>query len=251
MVYVPVKLYSAVESTKALSFNMIRESDKCPIKYVRVCKNTGEEVPWSEIVKGYEYKKGDFVMLTDEDFEKAYPRKSKSIEIQDFVDKNEIDPSYFEKPYYLEPEKGAEKTYILLREALKKSNKVAVATFTIRKKESLAALLVKDNVLCLNQLYYEHEIRSPSKIDISDDKVSKKELEMAINLIEQMAAPWKPEKYKDTYDEELRKIIEAKIQQKPVEVDEEEPIPTEADALIEQLKASLAKMKTTKEEQEA
>lgn len=157
LVYIPIRLYSAAPVSKEIHFDMLRKGDNCAIKYVRVCQSTGEEVAWNDIVKGYEYRKGDYIIMSDDDFAKAYPKKTKTIDIQDFVDRKEIDPKYFEKPYFIEPTKEAAKTYALLREALKKSGKAALAKYVIRSKERLGLILVEDNMLYLNQMRYPEE----------------------------------------------------------------------------------------------
>ncbi len=245
LVYIPVRLYSAAPVSKQIEFDMLRKDDHCPIKYVRVCKSTGEEVPWNDIVKGYEYRKGDYIILSDDDFKKAAPQKTKSIDIQEFVDRSEIDPKYFEKPYFLEPEPQAAKTYVLLKEALKKTGKAALAKYVLRTSENIGLILVEDDILYLVQMRYADELRVPKDLDIPTNvKVSPKELEMALNLIDQMTAKFNPKEFKDSYKEDLMKMIEGKAKNKKlVKVDKEEPEATEADDLMAQLKASLKSMK--------
>lgn len=239
LIHIPITLYSATKD-RALDFDMLRKDDLCPISFARVCRTTGEEVPYDEIVKGYEYREGDYVLLDKEDFKRAAPEKSETIDIEEFVNEDEIDSMYYEKPYYLEPGKGAEKAYVLLREALTQSKKVAVATFVFRSREDLVVLKAHNDVLILNQLRFHEQIRDyrelklPKKVD-----VTRKEIEMAIKLVEQLEGKFNPKQFEDTYTEELEKIIQAKAKGKKLK-----PVPnpakdTNTTDLIEQLKASL------------
>ena len=249
LVYIPVKLYSAVSETATLDLHLLRKKDACRIKYVRVCESTGEEVAWKDIVKGYKYKKGDYIILLDEDFEKAYPKKSKALDIINFVDLAEVDPKFYEKPYFLEPEKEAAKTYILLREALKKSNKAGFAKFVMHNKEHIGLLVAEGEVIYLYQMHFAEEMRKPTEVKVPSANVSKKELDMALHLIGQMTEPFKPEKYKDNTKHELLKIIEAKAKrgktQKPLErATKKKPIKVdESSDLMKMLKASLVHSK--------
>ncbi|MDX2003458.1 MAG: Ku protein [Chitinophagales bacterium] len=243
LVYIPVKLYSATPSNSGLDFDMLRKSDQCPIRFARVCKSTGEEVPWGEIVKGYQYRKGDYVILQDEDFERANPKRSKTLEIVDFVSREEVDPMFFEKPYFIEPTKEAAKTYVLLREALKKADKIGLTRYAFRSKEHIGALMVENDIIYLNQMRFKEELREPEDVDIPDHKISPKELDLALNLIDQMTAPFEPERYKDTTKEELLKIIDEKVKGKKPSKKTKTPEPTETNDLMKMLKASLASMK--------
>lgn len=243
LVNIPVKLYSATAG-KGLNLDMLHKKDLSPIRYARICRADGKEIPYEDIVKGYEYQKGDYVILTDEDFKKANVQKTKAIEIQDFVKETEIDPIYFEKPYYLEPEKGAEKAYVLLRESLKKSKKIGVAQFVLRNREHLAVIKPFEKVLILNQLRYQDEIRKPDDLNLPDAKVGgKREIEIALALIDQLTSHFKPEAYKDTYKEELERVIKAKAKGKPVKAKGKEPEPTDVADLMAMLRASLEKEK--------
>ncbi|MBX4187042.1 MAG: Ku protein [Candidatus Doudnabacteria bacterium] len=243
LVNIPIKLYSAT-SGKTLSFDMLHKKDLSPIRYARVCRVDGKEIPYEDIVKGYEYQKGDYVVLTDEDFKKANVKKTKAIEIQDFVKENEIDPIYFEKPYYLEPEKGAAKAYVLLREALKKSKKIGIAKFVLRNREHLAVIKPFGNVLLLNQMRYQDEIRRPDDLNLPETKeAGKREIEIALALIDQLTSHFKPEEYHDTYTEELERVIKAKAKGKPIKAKGKEPQPTEVTDLMAMLRASLEKEK--------
>lgn len=189
------------------------------VRYAKICKNEEKEIPWSEIVKGYEYEKGEFVILTQEDFEKANVKKTQTLEIIDFTNEKEIDPIYYDKPYYLEPEKSANKAYTLLREALKASKKVGIAKYVLHNREHIALIKAYKNVLILNQLRYSSEILSSEKIEVIEkEKVSEKELEFAIKLIDQLTQPFNPDEYRDTYVEEIKKVIEKKAKGQQVEV---------------------------------
>ena len=238
LVYIPVKMYSG-STTHNLDLDMLRKGDACPIKYTRVCKNDGEEVPWDEIVKGY--KEDDFyIVLEDEDFEKAKQEKSKSIEITDFVDIGDISPRYFDKPYLLEPDKEAKNPYNLLRYAMIKSGMGGLAKFVMRDREHLALLMADEKVIFLIKMRYNRDLRSPDELDLpKNTKPKKKELDMAVKLIDQMKGPFKPEKYKDSYQEKLKKIIKAKAKDKeykPAGKRKKTPAPKD---LLSQLKKSL------------
>jgi DNA end-binding protein Ku len=239
LIYIPVRLYSAVQSEE-LDFDLIRRGDQCPIHYAKVCRETGEEVPYEEIVRGYEYKKGEYVLLEEEDFKRANAQKTQMIEIVSFVEEDEIDPKYLEKPYYLEPDKGAEKVYALLRSALEKSGKVGVARFVIRTREHLAMLKAEEKVITLNQMRFHSEIRPTDDLKLPGKAgVTQKELDIAVKLVEQLSGEWKPEAHKDTYIEDLKRIIDEKIEGKPAEPLDEEPIPVEVTDLFSKLSESL------------
>jgi DNA end-binding protein Ku len=240
LVHLPVNLYSATVQKK-LSFNYLRKKDLCPIKYVKVCKFTGEEVPYGDIVRGYQYQKGDYVVLQDEDFKRASVEKSETIEIIEFVQANEIDEIYLEKPYYLEPQKQAQKAYVLLRDALKKSKKVGVARFMLRTREHLAIIKPEDDLLVLNQMRFHDEIRDPSGLNIPKTaKYSKKEIDMALQLIDQLTDTFKPTDFHDTYSEELQKVIEAKSKGKLKRFKKGKvPTPTAVPDLMSKLRESL------------
>ena len=216
LVNIPVKLYSAVQQQE-LDLDMLSKKDMSPIRYARISKATGKEVDYKDIVKGYEYEKGHYVVVTDEDFKKASPEKSKTIDIQDFVDENEIESIFYDKPYYLEPDKGAAKAYMLLLKALEKSKKVGIAHFMIRNRERIGALKVVNGVLVLNQLRYCSEVRRTDELNVPEsEKISAKEVELATKLIDQLTEKFEPRAYKDTYVEELKKIIEAKAHGKKI-----------------------------------
>lgn len=211
---IPVSLKKAEEG-KELSFKMLDEKDHQPIKYKRVNAKSGKEVPWEQIVKGYEYESGQFVIMNKEDFAAANPKATQTIDIQDFVDFDDIDLMYFEKPYYLVPQKSGIKGYFLLVEALKKTNKVAVAKVVIRSKMHLVCIMAKDEYLILEMLRFAHELLDTDEVDYLEDtqkpKFHAKEIKMAEELIEGMSAKWDPEQYQDTYVDDVMKIINMKV----------------------------------------
>lgn len=242
LVNIPVKLYSAVE-TKELKFNLLHKDDLSPVRYARVCRRDGKEIPYEDIVKGYEYEPGDFVVLADEDFKKANMKETSSIEIINFAQEKEIDPILFEKPYYLEPEKS-KKPYALLREALEKSKKVGVAKFVLRNKERLGIIRPEDNLIVLEQLRFKEEIRKPDGLKIPEANTSvKKELELALQLIDQLTVQFDPNQYKDTYTKELKDVIEAKAKGKTPRAKGKAPEPVKVHDLMAVLKKSLEKQK--------
>ena len=237
LVYIPVKLYSGSESHD-IDFNMLRQGDQCPIKYVRICEKDGKEVPWKEIVKGHKID-DFFVTLTDEDFENARSGKSESIDIEDFVKIEEINPRYFEKPYLLEPEKGAGKTYNLLRQAIADSKMAGISRFVMRNREHLALLMADDKILYLSQMRFHDELRKADDLKIPSSKPAKQELEMAAQLIKQMSTSFNPSKYKDSYQKNLAKIIKAKSENKEIKKPVEKAENTAVKDLLSQLKKSL------------
>lgn len=211
LVNIPIGLYSATRK-EDLSFRQLREGDLSQIRYKRVAEADGDEVPWEKIVKGYEYEKGQFVVVTDEDFEKAAPEASQSIDITDFVELSEIDPIFFDKPYYLEPQKGGKKAYALLRETLKQTGRVGIAKVVIKTREHLAAVKPKGDALVLELMHFPEEVLDAGGLDLPrEEEIGKKELDMAKTLVETMSGEWEPEKYKDEYREKLIKLIEEKV----------------------------------------
>ena len=239
LVNIPVKLFSASEPSE-LDLDMLDKKDHAHIKFKRVNENTGKEIPWNNIVKGYKYK-GDYVILDDKDFEQASPKKSKFIEITDFVLEEEVDPVYYETPYFLAPEKSGTKAYTLLREALKKSGKAGIASFVLRSKEHLCILRPYKNAIVLNRLRFAEEIRDVADLTLPKDKPKPGELKMALNLIDQLTASFDIKKYKDTYTAELKKLIKAKATGKTVKQPKMKVTHRKADDLMSQLKASLKK----------
>jgi len=211
---IPVSLMKA-EQDHSLSFSMLDSSDLSPIKYKKINAKTGKEVPWNKIVKGYEYEKGEFVVMTKKDFATANPEASGTIDIESFIDLAEVDPMYLEKPYYVVPDKNGIKGYFLLVEAMKKSGKVAIGKIVIRTKQHLGLIMVHEDYLILELLRFSHEILSSHDVDyfagLKRAKFSAKELKMAQDLIEGMSEPWKPEQFKHTYNEDIKNIIHKKI----------------------------------------
>jgi len=214
LVNIPITLFSA-EQKSELQFKLLDKRNRSGIKYERVNEDTGEEVPWDQIVKGYEYEPGNFVILTDEDFKQAAVEATQTIEISDFVDLDSIEYIYFEKPYYIVPGKKAEKGYVLLREVLKRTGKVAIAKVVIRSRQYLSALIPQGTGLVLNILRYYPELRDPAEFgfpsgSIEDYKISEREIEIAEMLVAGMSAEWEPQKYHDEYREALMEWIEKK-----------------------------------------
>jgi DNA end-binding protein Ku len=239
LVNIPVKLFSASQASE-LDLDMLDKKDHAHIKYKRVNEETGKEIPWNNIVKGYKYK-GEYVILEDRDFEKASPKKTKFIEITDFVSEDEVDSVYFETPYYLQPEKSGSKAYALLREAFKKSGKAGIGSFVLRNKEHLCILRPYKNVIVLNRLRFAEEIRDPSELTVPKEKPKPAELKMALNLIDQLTASFDIKKYKDTYTAELKKLVKAKATGKSIKQPTLRVTHRKADDLMSQLKASLKK----------
>jgi len=211
LVNVPVELHSAKKHAAELDMTMLDKRDLAPVGYKRVNKASGKEVAWGDVVKGYEYKDDKYVVLSDEDFRRANPEASRTVDILAFVDLSDIEPQYFEIPYYLKPEKRGEKAYALLRETLQKAGKAGVASVVIRTKQYLAALVAQDDLLVLNTLRYAEELKAPSELEIPRAKVTPKELDMALRLVDDMADKWHPAKYKDTYRDDLLKRIKEKV----------------------------------------
>ena len=246
---VPVKLYSAV-SKQTVRFRELREGDGSRVKHKRVAESDGKEVPYEKIVKGYEYAPDQYVVLTKDELSALEPQRSRAIEIQDFVDLDDIDPIYFEQPYFLGPDKGAARAYALLVQAMKESRKVAVARFVLRNKEHLAAIRPMDDVLTLTTMRFHDEVTSPSDLDgeVFDEEKPKKpdqrELEMAKQLIGSLASDFDPDQYRDEYREELLDLLERKAAGKEVvSAPTEEPKPTKAPDLMAALEESLAAVK--------
>ena len=237
----PVKLYSATAG-REIDLDILHKTDLSPIRYARVCREDGKEIPYEDIVRGYEYRKGDYLVLTDEDFEKVNLKKTKSVEIEEFVDEKEIEIIYPEKPYYLEPDKGADKAYVLLREALKKSGRVGVGKFVLRNREHLAIVKPMGDFLILNQIRFPEEIEKPKELTTPDVKTPvKKELDMAMNIIEQLTEHFSPGKYKDTYRAELNDMLKQKAKGIKPKPKGKEPEMTKAHDLMLALKKSLEK----------
>ncbi|MBA3737528.1 MAG: Ku protein [Actinobacteria bacterium] len=242
LVTIPVSVYPATEE-KTLRFNQLHDEDGGRVRMKRVCSIDGDEVGYEHIVKGYEYEKDRYVILTDEDFEAIPVESSRAIDIQQFVELEEIDPMHYKKSYYLVPEETGAKAYALLREALNRSGKVGIAKVSFRDKEHLAALRFRDDAFVLETMYWPDEIREADfgGVDVSA-KIRPNELEMAQTLIENLTADWNPTEYKDEYREALMRIVEAKINGEEIEIVEPEPTAKVVD-LMEALKASVAAAK--------
>lgn len=211
LVNIPVALHNASQ-VEELKFRLLRSSDLSPVNYKRVAQVDGKEVPWDKIVKGYEYEKGKFVVLKDEDFRRVDLEATDTVNIVDFVDLEQINPVYFYKPYYLEPLKGAKAAYSLLRTVLADTNKAGISKIVIRTRQHLAAVKCNGDLLVLELMRFEDELVSPSAISIEKDKpLAKRELNIAKNLVEQMTEDWDPSRYTDEYKSALMKLVEKKI----------------------------------------
>jgi DNA end-binding protein Ku len=247
---VPVRLYSAV-SSRQIRFKELREKDGSRIRHKRVAEEDGEEVAYEEIVKGYEIAPDQFVIIGRDELEALDPKKTKTIEIEDFVDLDEIDPIYFNQPYYVGPAQGAERAYALLAQAMAEQRKVAIARFVMRNKESLAALRASNDgdVLTLATMRFADEVVPPDQLgdalgDVAEVEPKDREVEMAKALIESLSNDFDPDSYEDTYRADLLELIERKASgEKIVQADSEEPKPTKAPDLMAALEESLAAIK--------
>jgi len=242
LVNIPVRLHSAVQAKERISFRLLHKKDLSPIRYERVCQKEGEAVDWKDIVKGYEYSKGKFVVLTDEDFKAAAIESSKTIEIMDFVAADEIDPRYFETPYYLVPAKGGEKAYALLREAIKRTGMVGIGKITMRSNSlHLAGVKSVGQALVLEIMRFADELVTESDFTFPTDAgVRPQELQMAEQLVGNLSQSFDPSKYTDDYHANLMKIIRAKMKGKKIEVPEAvEPESTQVVDLMTRLQESL------------
>ena len=220
LVNIPIALYPATRREE-LKFRLLRKSDLSPVNYRRVAEKDGKEVPWDQIVKGYEYEKGRYVVLKDEDFERVDLEATQTVDIQDFVDQEEIDPMFFYKPYYLEPQKGGDKAYALLRDALKDSNKVGIAKVVIKTRQYLAGVKPEDGALVLELMHFADELADPQKLHVPKKlEIGKREMTMAKSLIDSMSSKWEPQKYKDDYREALMEVIEEKVEAGGKEIEE-------------------------------
>lgn len=239
LVNIPVRMYKA-SSEDRLEFHFLHKKDHAPVRYVRVCQADGEEVAYEDLERGYEYKRGEYVVVSDADFEKANVRKTKTIDIVSFADAGDIDPVYFERPYYLEPEAGAGKAYALMREALRRSNKVGIARFVFTNRERLGVVKLMDEVIVLGQIRYPSELRDVKGLELpSAEQAGEKELEMALALVGQFVERFDPSAFHDTYREDLERLIAAKVAGKKTVALGEAPEPTRAKDLMTTLRASL------------
>jgi len=240
LVNIPIELHTAVRNHRP-KFRMLHAKDKSPVKFERVCIRDGHPVAWDDLVKGYEYAKGHFVIVTKEDFHTAALEKTRTIDIIDFVDDEQVDDRYFDVPYYLVPAKGGERAYALLREAIRESNRIGVAKFILRDAQHLCAVEVIGDALVLSVMRFADELVDEKQFEFPAAKgVRPQELQMAKSLVETLAADWDPAKYTDQYRENLMKVIQAKIKGKQVHLDEgEEPRQAEGVDLMERLRRSL------------
>jgi len=257
LVNIPIALYPATRREE-LKFRLLRKSDLSPVNYKRVAEEDGKEIAWDQIVKGYEYEKGKYVVLKDEDFQRVDLEATQTVDIQDFVDQEEIDPMCFYKPYYWEPQKGCDKAYALLRDGLKDSGKVGIAKVVIKTRQHLAGVKPEDGALVLELMHFADELADTGKLHVpKKTEVGKREMNMAKSLIDSMSAKWNPEKYKDDYREALMEVIEEKVEAGGKEIEEKPkkaPKPTKVIDLVSVLQKSLeqtgAKKKATTKSRE-
>jgi DNA end-binding protein Ku len=240
LVNIPIELYSAVRDHRP-KFRLLHAKDESPVQYERVCQREGKSVAWEDLVKGYEYQKGQFLVLTKDDFKTAAVEKTKTLDILDFVDPDEIDERYFETPYYLQASKGADRSYALLREAMRESGKVGIAKIILRDTQHLAAVEVIDDALVLTMMRFADELASLEEFTFpSASGIRPAELKMAVQLVENLSAAWQPEKYTDEYVENLMRVIRAKLKgRKPKLVERETPRGADVVDLMTRLRASL------------
>jgi DNA end-binding protein Ku len=240
LVNIPIELYSAVRDHRP-RFRLLHAKDESPVSYERVCQSDGKAVGWEDLVKGYEFEKGQFVVLSKDDFKTAALEKTKTIDILDFVDPKEIDERYFETPYYLQPGKGADRAYALLRDAIRKSGKVGIAKIILRDAQHLAAVEAIGEAIVLTMMRFADELA-----DLADFKspraegIRPGEMNMALQLIDSLSAKWEPEKYTDEYTDNLMRVIQGKLKgKKPKLQDRETPHQADVVDLMTRLRASL------------
>jgi DNA end-binding protein Ku len=241
LVNIPVELKTAVRADH-ISFRFLHKADLSPVKYERICQAEGEPVPWTEIVKGYEYEKGKFIVITEEDFKAAALEQSRTIDILDFVKEKEIDPRYFETPYYLVPSKGGEKPYALLREAIRQTGSVGIGKIIIRQTQHLAGVKVVGDALVLEIMRFANELVDAKEYNFpSREAIRPQELQMAEQLVANLAEPFDPTRYTDEYRANLMKVIKAKMKGKKVKLEEPEGEAHDSDVLdlMSRLRASL------------
>ncbi len=242
LVNIPIALYPATRK-EDLKFRLLRAKDLSPVNYKRVAEKDGQEVPWGEIVKGYEYEKGKFVVLKDEDFQRVDLEATQTVDILDFVDLEKIDPMYFYKPYYLEPQKGGDKAYVLLRDALKNNKKIGIAKVIIKTRQYLGGVKPEGDVLLLELMHFAEELADPKQLKVPLKlEAGKREMDMARALITSMSSEWNPEKYHDDYREALMEVIEEKVESGGKEIEEKpksKKTPTKVIDLVAVLQQSL------------
>ena len=240
LVNIPIELYSATRDHRP-KFRLLHAKDEAPVKYERVCQSDGKPVAWEDLVKGYEYDKGQFVVLTKDDFKTAALEKTKTIDILDFVDPKEIDERYFETPYYLLPAKGADRAYALLREAIRESQKIGIAKIILRDAQHLAAVEAIGDAIVLTMMRFADELAELGDFRFPKaEGIRQPEMKMALQLIGSLASTWDPEKYTDEYKENLMKVIQAKLKgRKPKLQERETPQSADVVDLMARLRASL------------
>lgn len=254
LVNIPIAVFPATSEKEKIKFNMLRKSDLSPIRFKRVAEVDGQEAPWEEIVKGYQYEKGQYVIFDEKDFDSVELPSTKTVSIQDFVDADDINPIYFHTPYYLEPMKGGSGAYALLRDVLAETGKVGIAKVAMRNREHLAALKADGPLLVLELMHFAEEIAPPDAIKVQTEKpIGAREKEMAKTLVAQMTSEWEPEKYHDEYAAALTKLIEQKIKaggkELPAQVSNA-PAATNVIDLVKVLQESLAAAGKTKSKAE-
>jgi DNA end-binding protein Ku len=240
LVNIPVEVHTAVKENRP-HFRMLHAKDKSPINFPRVCQKDGEEVAWDDLVRGFEYERGRFVVLTKEDLAAAALEKTRRIDILDFVEAETIDDRYFDKPYYLVPGKGGDMAYALLRAAIRESKRIGIAKFIMREVQHLCAVEVVGDALVLSTLRFADELVDVETLRLPrKPQFKQKELDMATTLVENLAAEWKPDKYTDDYRENLMRLIKAKVKGKPADlVSDERPRDSNVVDLMERLRRSL------------
>ena len=249
LVNIPIALYPATRKEE-LKFRLLRAADHSPVNYKRVAEADGKEVPWDQIVKGYEYEKGKFVVLGEKDFQRVDLEATQTVDIQDFVDVDEIDPMFFYKPYYLEPQKGGDKAYVLLREALAEGKKVGIAKVIIKTRQYLAGVKATKHALVLELMHFAAELSDAEKLNVPKTlEPGEREMEMAKALVESMSSKWDPKKYKDDYREALLEVIEDKVEAGGKEIEDkpkEKKASTKVIDLVAVLQQSLAQSQGAK-----
>jgi len=241
LISIPVRLYSGSNPRQGIDLTMLHKADHAPIRYSRVCRKDGEEIPWKDIVKGYEYQEGDYIVLSQKEIDQLDIKKTQTVDILQFVEEDDIDIRYFEKPYYLEPDKGGDKAYALLRAALKKSGKVALARFVMHEHAHIAVIKPVGRALVLDQMRYPSDLREPTELHLpTDSELTNKEIEMALKLVKQETKPFVAEDLHDTYTDELEELIKSKAKGKKTAPKHEKKTPeSNAKDLMSALKASL------------
>ena len=242
LISIPVRLYSGSNPRQGIELDMLHKLDHSPIRFARICRKDGEEVAWDDIVKGYQYRDGDYIVLTQKELDELDAKKAQTVDIMQFLDEDDIDVRYFEKPYYLEPDKGGDKAYALLRTALKKSGKIALARFVMHEHAHIAVIKPVGRALVLNQMRYPSDLREPTELHLPTDKdLTDREVEMALKLIKQETRPFISEDLRDTYTEELEELIKDKAKGKkpPKQDGNKQHASTSAKDLMSALKASL------------